>query len=158
MASRGLLVAATAIWVAACSPFGGGAYSCARDDQCSGGTCSAGFCSVTDSGCISGLRYGDSAGGLSNTCVGAGPIDANNGIDSKEFHDGPPPGVTCFGTGFGKTCFATVPTAPMTLDAQQINTDSSPLCATNVETNPPWCVIAASDLTISAGTISAIGN
>ncbi|HEX7702994.1 MAG TPA: hypothetical protein VF403_19785 [Kofleriaceae bacterium] len=155
MATRGLLVAAMAICVAACSPFGGGGYSCERDDQCSGGTCSAGFCSVTDSSCSSGLRYGDSAGGLSNTCV-AGPIDAN--IDSKEFHDAPPPGVTCFGTGFGKTCFARVPSAPMTLDAQQINTDSSLLCATKVETNPPWCVIAASDLKINAGTLSAIGN
>jgi hypothetical protein len=157
MATRGLLVAAMAVCVAACSPFGGGAYSCEHDDQCSGGTCSAGFCSVTDSSCSSGLRYGDSAGGLSNTCVGAGPIDANNGIDSKQFLDAPPPGVTCYGTGFGKTCFAMVPSTSTTLEAQQINTDSSPLCATNVETNPPWCVIAATDLTIGAGTISAIG-
>ena len=160
MATRGLLVAAMAICVAACSPFGGGAYSCERDDQCSGGTCSAGFCSITDSTCTSGLRYGDSAGGLSNTCVGAGPIDANNGIDGKEFLDAhvPMDGISCFGTGFGQTCFATPPSAPMTVATGALDTDTSQLCATNVKDNPPWCVIAATDLTIDLGTLAVTGT
>lgn len=158
MATPGVLVAAMAMCVAACSPFGGGAYSCERDDQCSGGTCSLGFCSVNDSSCSSGQRYGESAGSLSNTCVG-GSIDANNGIDGKEFLDAhvPMDGISCFGTGFGQTCFATPPSAPLTVAAGALNTDTSPLCATDVQDHPPWCVIAATDLTVDAGTLAVTG-
>ena len=161
MATRALLVAAVAVSVAACSPFGGGAFSCERDDQCNTGKCSSGFCSFADPSCPSGYRFGDASGGLANTCVGDNSnIDAAVEIDSKVFLDAPAPGVTCFGMGFGKTCFmeANLPNAPATVPAGPFNTDNSPLCATNVEGNPPWCVIAATDLTIATGTLAAIGT
>jgi hypothetical protein len=74
-------LAATA-WVvvaAGCSPFGGGEFACAQDDQCSGGPsggrCEAdGRCSFPDSMCASGRIYGEFAGAKSNTCVGGGDV------------------------------------------------------------------------------------
>jgi hypothetical protein len=72
-------VAAAAL-ACACSPFGGGEFACAQDDQCSGGPsggrCEAdGRCSFPDSTCASGRKYGGFAGDKSNTCVG-GTVDA----------------------------------------------------------------------------------
>ncbi|CAN5698241.1 hypothetical protein BH11MYX3_BH11MYX3_07280 [soil metagenome] len=67
------------VGIAACSPYGGGAFHCDRDDQCTGGgTCQLdGLCSFADPGCPSGQRYGGLAGGLSNSCVMGGiGIDA----------------------------------------------------------------------------------
>lgn len=156
------VVGAVALGAAACSPFGGGAFSCERDDQCGLGKCTMSYCSFSDSSCPSGYRFGDASGPLANTCVGAtstGSDASVTGIDAKTYLDAPPAGVVCFGTGFGKTCFesANVPTTPATLTAQTINTDSSPLCSTAVHANPGWCVIATTDLTIS-GTVNAIGG
>jgi hypothetical protein len=159
MAQR-VLIAAAAVFVAACSPFGGGAFTCDRDDQCGAtGKCTTGFCSFLDSSCTSGYRFGEASGSLANTCVGdTTPTDGNVAIDAKEFHDAMPPGVACFGTGFGKTCFKTenVPSSPVTLTAQNIDTNTSPLCSIVVENNPGWCVIAATDLTVT-GTVTATG-
>lgn len=156
------VVGAVALGAVACSPFGGGAFSCERDDQCGLGKCTLGYCSFTDSSCPSGYRFGDASGPLANTCVGAtgtGSDASVIGIDAKSYLDAPAAGVVCFGTGFGKTCFASanVPATPATLTAQTINTDTSPLCSTVVENNPGWCVIAASDLTIT-GAVNAIGG
>ena len=70
--------AAVLVGLAACSPYGsGGAFQCDRDDQCTGGgTCEAnGLCSFGDRDCVSGRRYGELAGGLSNVCVGDEPVD-----------------------------------------------------------------------------------
>ncbi len=52
-------------------------YKCTASAQCgASGACelAVGYCSFPDSTC--GRRFDDSAGDLSNTCVGAGPIDA----------------------------------------------------------------------------------
>jgi concanavalin A-like lectin/glucanase superfamily protein len=92
------------VGIAACSPYGGGAFHCERDDQCTGGgTCQQdGLCSFSDPGCPSGQRYGDLADGLSNSCVmGGGGIDAamqdgpadDGSIDAMI--DGPPPAPFC---------------------------------------------------------------
>lgn len=76
----GPLAATACVVVAtACSPFGGGEFACAQDDQCtggpSGGRCEAdGRCSFPDSMCTSGRIYGDFAGDKSNTCVGGGGV------------------------------------------------------------------------------------
>jgi hypothetical protein len=74
--------AALLVGVVACSPYGGGAYHCDRDDQCTGGgTCEPnGLCSFGDPGCTSGRRYGDLSGDLAHTCVGDEPVDA--GVDT----------------------------------------------------------------------------
>jgi hypothetical protein len=82
MALSGRLAAvAWVVLACACSPFGGGEFACAQDDQCSGGPsggqCEAdGRCSFPDSACSTGRRYGGFAGTKSNTCVGGGTIDA----------------------------------------------------------------------------------
>lgn len=90
------------VGLGACSPYGGGAFHCERDEQCTGGgTCeSNGLCSFPDGSCDSGRRYGDLSGDLSKVCVGdATPIDAPPGdapdaaIDSAI--DGPPPAPFC---------------------------------------------------------------
>ena len=158
----GAMLGAMSLSVVACSPFGGGAFSCERDDQCGLGKCSMSYCSFVDSSCPSGYRFGDASGPLANTCVGetSGGSDASvHDIDAKTYLDAPPPGVVCFGQGFGKTCFdtANVPTTPATLTAQTINTDTSPLCSTVVQNNPGWCVIAATDLTVT-GAVNATGG
>lgn len=76
-----LAATACALFACACSPFGGGEFVCAEDNQCSGGPgagrCEAdGRCSFPDSECSTGRRYGGFAGDKSNTCVGGGMIDA----------------------------------------------------------------------------------
>lgn len=158
MVQRVLIVAVA--FVAACSPFGGGAFSCERDDQCGAtGKCTTGFCSFLDSSCASGYRFGEASGSLANTCVADGaPTDGNGGTDGKTFLDAPGPDTTCYGTGFGKTCFKTenVPSTPVTLTAQNIDTSTSALCSNVVENNPGWCVIAGTDLTIT-GIVTATG-
>ncbi len=80
-----LAAAACMVLVAGCSPFGGGEFACADDNQCtggpSGGRCEAdGRCSFPDSTCASGFKYGGFAGDKSNTCVG-GAIDGS--VDSS---------------------------------------------------------------------------
>lgn len=63
-----------------CSPFGGGDFTCAGDESCTGGTggrCEpTGYCSFADTGCADGHRYGD--GPQAGQCVGGGqtPVDA----------------------------------------------------------------------------------
>jgi hypothetical protein len=77
-----------ALGLAACS--GSATFDCATSDQCrvggASGVCQpTGFCSFTDAGCASGLRYDASAGdGLGGTCVAAG----DEQIDTD--HDGMP--------------------------------------------------------------------
>jgi hypothetical protein len=85
----------------ACSPYGGGAYRCERDDQCTGGgTCqSTAFCSFSDPDCPSGQRYGELSGPLSKSCVGDtvdDPIDAPTSTDAPDSAiDSPPPAPFC---------------------------------------------------------------
>lgn len=83
--------AAILVAVAACSPYGGGAFHCDRDDQCTGGgSCQGnGLCSFPDQGCASGQRYGGLSGDLSNVCVGDEPVDAGVDSSSDATADGP---------------------------------------------------------------------
>jgi hypothetical protein len=58
----------------ACSPYGGGAFVCAGDGECSSGAVQgrcepSGYCSFADGECASGQRYGSSAGDLAGQCV-----------------------------------------------------------------------------------------
>ncbi len=142
---------------AACSPFGGGGFSCERDDQCGAGTCTGGYCSFADSSCASGYRFGAAASTLSNTCVGDGSTADASDVDAKVYLDGPPAGVTCFGTGFGKVCFADgdIPNDPVAITGP-IDTDSSSLCSTTVIGAPAVCVIAGTDVT-TTGPIAVTG-
>src|SRR5689334_15609303 len=89
---RAALVAAVAMYCAACSPFGGGAFTCDESSQCGpSGQCEANhLCSFPDPSCESGRRYGEAAGSLSNTCVGDEPIDAANGDDDAAMIDANP--------------------------------------------------------------------
>ncbi|MFT3695119.1 MAG: hypothetical protein QM831_18425 [Kofleriaceae bacterium] len=141
-----------ALACAACNPFGDREYACTSDSQCgASGKCASGFCSAADPSCASGFRYGNAAGTLSNVCVGDGAEhDGGLTIDAKEYKDAPPPGVQCFGMGFGKTCFmdADVPTAAVTINTN-IDTGTDPMCSTKVMNNPPWCVIAGTSVTVS---------
>jgi hypothetical protein len=88
-ASRSASAAAVAAVaaVAACSPFGGGVFTCETSAQCSpDGTCELdGLCSFPDALCMSGRRYGSAAGELSGTCVGEEPQppDAPEAADAR---------------------------------------------------------------------------
>jgi hypothetical protein len=44
-------------------------FTCATDDECSGGVCRAGGCAFADTSCSSGYRYDRSARGRGNQCV-----------------------------------------------------------------------------------------
>lgn len=78
------LGAAAAVGVAACSPFGGGAFQCIDSAACGpGGRCEpTGACSFPDPTCPGGWRYGD-ATPFPGACVGDEPDAAGGG-------DGPP--------------------------------------------------------------------
>lgn len=163
---RVLVVPAFVASIAACSPFGGGAFACSDNSQCGAtGICTAGFCAFADSTCSSGERYGTASGPMSNQCVGAPTpaIDSSPGseppppgIDAKQFLDAPAPGTVCYGVGLAKACFATPPVNTITLTAA-INTDNSQMCSTLVMGNPPWCVIAGNEVVVS-GTVVATGG
>lgn len=74
----------------ACSPFGGGAFSCTDSAQCgTDGVCeTTGLCSFPDPACGSGRSYGQASGDLAGTCVGDEP-DARRSVDGPG-GDGPP--------------------------------------------------------------------
>jgi hypothetical protein len=155
MGTRVLIAVFAAVFVTACNPFGGSEFSCTSDMQCGTGKCENGFCAFADPICPSGYRYGDLAGGMSNTCVGG-----TGGPDAKVFMDAhlPMDGVYCYGTGFGASCFVMPPTGSVDLTPQTFVTDASAMCSSSVMGNPPWCVIAAADITINAGLFSATGT
>jgi hypothetical protein len=150
-----LLVAA----LSSCSPYGGGAFTCAMDTQCgAGGRCMAGLCAFADEHCASGFRYGELAGGQSNQCTAGATPDG--GIDdAPPLDDGPaidaPPGHVCYGTGPGMVCFAQPPTGTQTI-ATAIDTDGA-MCSTAVDGTPPGCVIAADSIQIT-GTVAVTGS
>lgn len=144
MRSRLALVACV---LGACSPFGGSAFECSLDSECSGGTCSSGFCSFPDPACPSGQRFGDRSGPRSGECVGelirdGGPIDTPDvpGTD------------VCFGTGLVRPCFASAPMNPVSLTAP-INTDTSPLCNADPR-NAAWCVIPGTTIGVQGGVVA----
>ena len=159
MATRVLIAAFAAIFAAACNPFGGGEFSCTTDEQCGAtGRCTSSYCSFPSSSCTSGYQYGDLSGSLAGTCVGdEQPLDA--GLDAKVFLDAPLPNVKCYGTGLAIACFTDfIPSGQVTLPAGTLDTGTSPLCATNVDMNPPWCVIAAASVTVAAGNVVVVGT
>ena len=146
------------VGIAGCSPYGGGAFTCAMDTQCGAGAkCLDSLCAFPDDHCSSGYRYGDLAGTSSNQCVGATTTDA--AVDTPMSIDGPPidspPGQSCYGTGPGKACFAQPPTGTQTLTAA-IDTDGG-MCSTAVLGTSPGCVIAADSIAIS-GAVAVTGT
>jgi hypothetical protein len=77
---HGALVMAAGVATAACSPFGGGAFSCDDSAQCgAGGVCepTTHACSFVDPACLSGRSYGPGSGPLTGVCVGDEPPDAS---------------------------------------------------------------------------------
>jgi len=132
--TAGVLAAA----FAGCNPFGGGVYHCETSDQCNAdvnGVCQPdGLCSYPDLDCPSGQRYGDSAGDQSGECAVS----------------------TCFGTGLVKPCFSPVPAGEVNL-TEAIDTDTSPLCATDVTGADGLCVIAGERILIGV-PIAATGS
>jgi hypothetical protein len=80
------------------------------------------------------------------------------GIDAKVFLDAPIPGVTCYGTGLAVACFTNfTPSGTVNLTAGTLDTDASGMCANNVKDNPPYCVIAAADISVT-GTLAVNGT
>ena len=83
-------------WIAACSPFGAGAFHCETDAECAGGPSpgrcqpTTGFCSFIDGACDSGQRYGTSSGSLANVCVGDEPLVIDSPAGGEPLVDGPP--------------------------------------------------------------------
>jgi hypothetical protein len=83
----------------ACSPFGGGAFTCTDSAQCgASGACEPnGLCSFPDGTCGSGRSYGEASGDLAGVCVGEeNPDAATDGpmtVDGAA--DGPPPAPFC---------------------------------------------------------------
>jgi hypothetical protein len=137
-----------AVGLTACSPFGGGNFTCDTDEQCragAGGKCEPnGFCSFTDPSCASGQRYEEHSGGLSGICVGDEPVPGEAG------------GELCYGTGLVKPCFPTAPTDVVTLTSS-IDTGSS-MCSTTVTAANDLCVIAGSTIQVPANmTIGVTG-
>ena len=102
--ARAALVAFAIALLCGCSPYGGGDFACTTDTQCGAdGKCNDGFCSFPDSACVSGFRYGELSGPLSNQCVGADLPD-DGGVDVPDMTSS-----NCYGTGPGMACFATAP-------------------------------------------------
>src|ERR1041385_2447245 len=90
MAKRALLVGLTL--VAGC--YGGGAFNCTTDTQCSGGVCTSdGFCAFADPMCPTGFKYGDLSGPKSGTCVGTMNSMPDAPVDM--FVPDTPPGQVC---------------------------------------------------------------
>jgi hypothetical protein len=158
MGWRVLVVPLVVTSIAACSPYGAGAFACTDSSQCSGGTCTAGYCAFADSTCSSGERYGAASGPMSNACVGAVDMtaDAPNAVDDApmqaldafQFEDAPLPTMFCYGSGLAQPCFTTMPTGDTTL-ANDIDTDTSSSCQATIG-NQPWCTIAANTITVAA--------
>ena len=146
MAQR-VVVACAVAALCGCSPYGGGEFACTTDDQCgAGGKCAAGFCAFPDSDCTdSGFRYGELSGPHSGECVGG---DQDGGVDTP---DGP--SGFCYGTGLVTACFASAPTNTQTYsNTQQIDTDSTTMCATTVN-QVDACVVAAQMINVNSGVI-----
>jgi len=65
-------------------------FTCAGDQECSGGTCETNnYCSFADGTCDSGRRYGDLSGPVANQCVGEEQPDAPPGTPDARA-DAPP--------------------------------------------------------------------
>ena len=123
-------------------------FQCESDQSCTHngqpGRCEAThYCSVADSSCPGGNRYGDSAGSLSGQCVGD-QQGSDAGIDV--------PADDCFGTGFEKVCLVN-PMPTLDLNAA-INTDTDSRC---IAAYPTVCAIGAIDVSVS-GIVTASGS
>lgn len=152
MGLRSMLVACA---LGACSPFGGGAFECSLDTECSGGMCADGYCAFPDPNCMSGQRYGDLSGPRSGQCVGEQGTGSDGGADAPDMMMTSEDGASCYGTGLVRACFAAPPSGARTVDAA-INTDTSNLCDTDAR-NSAWCVIAGSTISVQ-GTVLVTGS
>lgn len=155
---------ATAALCAACSPFGGGAFTCDEDVQCgASGQCEDNhLCSFPDPDCDSGRSYGEASGALSGKCVGDEPADAAPpGDDDAAMIDANvnAPDAACDVDGLD-LCSRT-PDAMITFGTETLDTGSDARC---VDTAQPGggqhvCLIFATSITVSAGaTLTVIGG
>src|SRR3954454_5209408 len=82
---RGALVVIATLGLFGCSPYGGEAFVCESNDQCSpNGTCQpSGFCSFPSPDCPTGQRYGSLAGDHSNLCVGMEASGDDGGLTTQ---------------------------------------------------------------------------
>lgn len=151
---RAVLYAVAAASVG-CSPFGGGAFHCTDDTQCTrggtAGTCQGtGYCSFADDSCPSGQRYGDSSGGLGGVCVGDEP-PTDGGSDV--------PPASCVIGGLD-LCDETPLPAIAIAASETINTDTDPRCITFPQAGGgDACLVYAQAISIATGqTLSAIGS
>ena len=138
--------------------FGASAFHCDTEHTCgASGTCEAnGLCSFPDDSCGSGgQRYGDLSGDLSGKCVGGNQPPADAGTDTPIVP--PVDALVCYGTGTVKICLAAVPTQPMTIGDQTLDTGVPAMCATTVTGGDNYCVVVATTITIS-GTLRATGT
>ena len=144
------LGAAALALVCSCSPYGGGAFACTANEQCSpGGMCAEGFCAFPDDGCMSGYKYGSLSGSKSGTCVGDAPPDIDAAIDADNTPT--PDGAVCYGTGIVHPCFASAPTGNKVINAA-VDTNGA-MCATLVGANAnAWCVIAGATVSVPVGS------
>jgi hypothetical protein len=152
MAARGLVVAMACL-LAACSPYGGGAYACMNDTECgANGKCEPNnTCAFPDATCDSGYRYGQYSQPSDQCVPGSG---GDGGVDVPGN-----PNAFCYGTGIVKACFYTEPTGANTVGGNTtINTDDTSMCMTATNSSA-FCVIAATTIDVSAGgTLAAQGT
>jgi hypothetical protein len=161
---RGVLTLAVAsAAIAACSPFGGGAFSCDEDVQCgAGGQCEPnGFCSFPDPDCDSGRSYGEASGPLSGVCVGEEPpIDAPvTDFDARPIDAMNAPDATCIVDGFSLCTEAAVPA--LTFGTETLDTANDPRCVVRPQPGggADMCLIYATAITVPAGaTLTVIGG
>jgi hypothetical protein len=164
LVATALLVVGAAAGVA-CSPFGGGNFSCTEDTQCgTGGMCEAnGLCSFPDPVCAGGWRYGDASGSLSGVCVGEEPIaDASPMFDATPDYDSPPgtPDASCVVDGLD-LCAQAAPDPALTFGTETLDTDNDARCRDENQAGggDQLCLIYATSITVTAGaTLTVVGD
>ena len=155
-----LVVVATA-GLFGCSPYGGGAFVCQSDTQCSSqgrsGTCQPnGWCSFADTACPSGQRYGSLGGDLSFLCVGQPASGDDGGLTEQRDASlvDASMSAACYGSSsFVRECFMSPPSSALELGTRDINTDPSSSDCNMVVAggNLDACVISGSSIHIASG-------
>ncbi len=138
-------------------------FQCASATECDGvgpgAMCEAdGFCSLTDSACTSGRRYGESSGPNSGQCVGEIGPNPDGPIEP----DGPPPDARqCFGAAAYEVCLGAAPMGTVTLSgAFDTSTDVRCLAAQpgmwTVNGQPDTCFIIGESISVN-GALAVSG-
>jgi hypothetical protein len=129
--------------------YGADSFACTDNASCgAAGVCQANnLCSFPDATCPSGQRYGDIAGTNSGQCVGETQMPPDAMPDMML----PPDARVCFGSDPLTICLASAPTSPLTIStATKIDTTSSSMCVATTSGGANYCVVAATNITITA--------